>query len=69
MFLFSGVILRCGFIKIKSDVDIAVYADSLEMYKKMSVIIENFFEEKNMEGMAGMSRSSREVGNRHSEGV
>ena len=36
------------FSKDKSDVDIAVYADSLEMYKKMSVIIENFFEEKNI---------------------
>ena len=34
------------FSKDKSDVDIAVYADSLEMYKKMSVIIENFLEEK-----------------------
>ena len=36
------------FSKDKSDVDIAVYADSLDLYKRISVVIESFFEDRNI---------------------
>lgn len=33
----------------RSDVDIAVYTDNFELYKKISAVIENFFVEKSMD--------------------
>lgn len=32
----------------QSDIDIAVYADSLELYKKISMMIEDFFSERDI---------------------
>lgn len=43
-----GSYITTGYISGKSDVDIAVYTEDFELYKKLSIMIEDWFTEQNV---------------------
>ncbi|MEY8354064.1 nucleotidyltransferase domain-containing protein [Lachnospiraceae bacterium 54-53] len=43
-----GSYLTTRYIEGKSDIDIAIYAEDFDLYKKLSLYLEEYFEEKKM---------------------
>lgn len=48
VFIF-GSYLTTGYVEGESDIDIAIYAEDFDLYKKISLFLENYFNEKGVE--------------------